>query len=67
MTKKTEEFDYRAKAEELERILLDLQRPDIEIDEATKLHTEGLKLINELELYLKQAEAVVKKHVAESE
>lgn len=67
MTKKTEDFDYSTRAEELERILLDLQRPDIEIDAATKLHTEGLRLITELEAYLKQAEVVVKKHVADSE
>ena len=65
MAKKTGEFDYRAKAEELEKIVAELQNPDIQIDEATKLHAAGLKLIEELEAYLNQAEIEVKKHVAE--
>jgi exodeoxyribonuclease VII small subunit len=64
MTKKSDVFDYGAKAAELEQIVADLQNPDIQIDEATKLHAAGLKLIDELESYLKQAEITVKKHVA---
>jgi exodeoxyribonuclease VII small subunit len=67
MTKKTEEFDYGSKAAELEETLAKLQRPDIGIDEATRLHGEGIRLVHELEEYLKQAEIVVKKHVADSE
>ncbi|MEJ0073754.1 MAG: exodeoxyribonuclease VII small subunit [Candidatus Saccharibacteria bacterium] len=62
MAKKAE-FDYRAKADELERIVSDLQNPDIQIDEATKLHAAGLKLIGELEAYLNQAEIEVRKHI----
>lgn len=62
MAKKAE-FDYRTKAAELERIVAELQNPDIQIDEATKLHAEGLKLIEELEAYLNQAEVEVKRHV----
>jgi len=61
---KNTEFDYSAKAAELERIVMDLQNPDIDIADATKLHAAGLKLVGELEAYLKQAEATVKKHVA---
>lgn len=38
-----------------------LQDEQIDIDEATKLYTEGQKLIRELEEYLKDAEAKVKK------
>jgi len=67
MAKKNDYFDYRSKADELERILLSLQSPDIEIDEATRLHGEGLKLISELDAFLNQAEIVVKKHVADGE
>ena len=65
MAKKTEDFDYRAKAEELEKIVADLQNLNIQIDEATKLHAAGLKLIEELEAYLNQAEVEVKKHLSE--
>ncbi len=66
MPKKTDTFDYTAKAAELEKILARLQDPDIQIDDATKLHAAGLKLINELETYLNQAENEVRKHDAES-
>lgn len=65
MAKKNEAFDYRAKAEELERIVVALQDPDIEIDEATKLHAAGLKLVGELEAYLNQAEIEVQKHIVD--
>jgi exodeoxyribonuclease VII small subunit len=64
MAKKTDTFDYQAKSAELERVLADLQDPDIQIDEAAKLHAAGLKLVEELETYLKQAENEVRKHVA---
>ena len=63
MAKKTD-FDYGAKAAELEEVLAQLQNPDIQLDEATRLHAEGLKLITELEKYLQQAEIEVRKHVA---
>ena len=60
----SEPFDYRAKAAELEAVVAQLQNPDIQIDEATRLHAAGLKLIGELEAYLNQAEVEVKRHVA---
>jgi exodeoxyribonuclease VII small subunit len=63
--KKADDFDYRSKASELERIVAELQNPDIEVDEATKLHAAGVKLIAELEVYLNQAEIIVKKHVSD--
>ncbi len=66
MAKKTDNFDYRTKADELEHIVTALQDPDIQIDEATKLHAAGLKLVEELDAYLNQAEIIVKKHVADS-
>jgi len=64
MAKKTDTFDYVAKTNELERIVSELENPEIAIDEATKLHAAGLKLIAELEAYLSRAEVEVKKHVA---
>jgi len=63
MAKKVE-FNYGEKAAELEEIVARLQNPDIQIDEATKLHAAGLKLVDELEAYLKQAEIEVRRHVA---
>lgn len=64
MPRKTE-FDYQSKSAELERIVANLQNPDIDIAEATKLHATGLKLIGELETYLEKAEIEVRRHVAE--
>lgn len=63
MTKKAT-FDYRKSAEALERVVLELQDPSIQIDEATKLHASGIKLIGEMETYLEQAKIEVKKHVS---
>jgi exodeoxyribonuclease VII small subunit len=60
-------FDYRKKASELEDIVAKLQNPDIQIDEAVKLHALGLKLVDELEKYLDQTEIIVRKHVADGE
>lgn len=61
------DFDYTKKAAELEEIVTRLQDPEIQIDEATKLHAAGLKLVEELENYLQQAEITINKHVAGSE
>ncbi|HSX42522.1 MAG TPA: exodeoxyribonuclease VII small subunit [Candidatus Saccharimonadales bacterium] len=58
-------FDYAAKSAELERIVAELQNPDIDIAAATKLHETGVKLADELETYLKQAEITVRTHVAD--
>lgn len=60
----TDDFDYRTKSAELERIVAELQNPDIQIDEATTLHAAGIVLVAELEAYLNRAEVEVKKHVA---
>jgi len=57
-------FDYGKKATELEQVLADLRDPDIQIDQATKLHAKGVALIAEIEAYLKQAENEVQRHVA---
>jgi exodeoxyribonuclease VII small subunit len=64
MAKKTDTFDYQSKSAELEQIITDLQNPEIDIAEATKLHAAGLKLIGELETYLEKAQIEVRKHVA---
>jgi exodeoxyribonuclease VII small subunit len=61
-SKSTKEFDYTKKAGELEDVLAALQSPDILIDQATKLYDDGLKLVSEIEAYLKQAENTVHKH-----
>lgn len=61
------DFDYRAKAAELEQIVANLQNPDIQVDEATRLHAAGVKLAEELEAYLTKAEITVKKHLASTE
>ncbi len=59
-----ETFDYAQKAAELEAIVAALQDAEVGIDEATKLHAQGLKLISEIEAYLTQAEIEVQKHIA---
>ncbi|QQS17969.1 exodeoxyribonuclease VII small subunit [Candidatus Saccharibacteria bacterium] len=64
MNKKSTQFDYAAKTEELEGILAHLQAEDIQLDEALRLHEAGKQLITDIEDYLQHAENEVKKHLA---
>jgi len=48
--------DYQALNGELEEVLLKLQQPDVGIDRAIELYERGLKLIEQMETYLEQAE-----------
>lgn len=65
MARQANNFDYAQKSAELEALLARLQDPTIQIDEATKLHATGVKLVEEIEAYLKQAENEVRKHTVE--
>ncbi|HVX23954.1 MAG TPA: exodeoxyribonuclease VII small subunit [Candidatus Saccharimonadales bacterium] len=57
----TDTVDYRALSTELEELLAKLQSGDLTIDEAVPAYERGLKLVKELEAYLKTAENTVKK------
>lgn len=46
--------------EELEAILVELQREDLDIDEALKNYERGLELVRQLERYLEGAENKVR-------
>lgn len=59
MTKPTK--SYKDLSSELDIILGALQAPDIDIDEALKLYTQGQKVIKELETYLTTAENTIRK------
>lgn len=48
--------NYRELNLELESIMLQLQREDLDIDEALQGYERGLQLIKELETYLKTAQ-----------
>lgn len=50
------ELDYRRLSDELDALLVNLQRLDIQVDEAMKLYEQGLGLIKKLEERLEQAE-----------
>jgi exodeoxyribonuclease VII small subunit len=51
-----DETDYRTLSDELDTLLADLQRSDIQVDEAMKLYEQGLVVIKKLEKRLEQAE-----------
>ena len=63
----TKAFDYTKKTKELGDVLDRLQNPDIQVDEATQLYDTGIKLVGEIEAYLKQAENTVQKHILAEE
>lgn len=52
---------YQALSAELEKILDDLQQPDVDVDEALKLYERGQLLVQELEKCLKTAENKITK------
>lgn len=60
------EVDYQALSDNLDALLADLQRSDIQVDEAMKLYEQGLSLIEKLEEHLKQAENELTKLKARS-
>lgn len=51
--------DYTALQQELESILDELQRDDIDVDRAMIAYKRGLEIVAELEVYLKKAENTV--------
>ena len=52
----TKKVDYQALNDELESILVKLQTGELSIDEAMPAYERGLKLVEELEAYLKTAQ-----------
>lgn len=58
MPKKTP--TYQELSEQLEALLLQLQQPDVQVDEAVKLYEQGLALTAALEEHLEQAENTIK-------
>jgi len=60
------EKSYRQLSEALEKVLAELQDPDVDIDRALKLYEQGQKLIAELGAYLESAENKVNKLTASS-
>ena len=57
---KTAPVNYQALSQELESILLELQREDLDIDQAVAHYQRGLEVVQALEIYLKTAENNVK-------
>lgn len=57
----TKAKDYQTLSLELDEVLAKLQRPDVRVDEAVTLYEQGLKLIDELEKHLAEAENKIEK------
>jgi exodeoxyribonuclease VII small subunit len=51
-----DKLTYRQLSAKLDDVLLQLQEPDIDVDQALKLYEEGLQLAKKCEARLKQAE-----------
>lgn len=58
MTKKPD--DYQALSSELESVMAELQREDLDVDAALKHYKRGLELVKQLEEYLETAENKVR-------
>lgn len=53
---KTTEPTYEALKSELDSVMLELQREDLDVDKALEYYKRGLELVQQLEAYLKTAE-----------
>lgn len=51
---------YEALQAELDKIMIALQQPDLDVDQAVKHYQRGLELVTALEDYLEKAENRVK-------
>jgi len=56
MSKSKPSISYEQLKTELDLIMLELQRDDLDIDEALKHYERGLELVKQLEDYLQTAE-----------
>ncbi len=48
--------NYKTLQTELDTVMIELQREDLDVDTALKHYQRGLELINQIEQYLKSAE-----------
>jgi exodeoxyribonuclease VII small subunit len=50
------QFNYAETSQDLDEVVASLQSPSISVDEALIQYEKGMKLLEELETYLKDAE-----------
>jgi exodeoxyribonuclease VII small subunit len=60
MAKSKPPVNYETLKNELDDIMLELQREDLDVDKALEYYQRGLELVQALENYLKTAENTVK-------
>jgi exodeoxyribonuclease VII small subunit len=60
MTKSKSNDSYEELKAELDAIMVELQRDDVDVDEALKQYERGLELVKQLEAKLKLAENTVR-------
>lgn len=59
MAKTAPKPDYQTLKDELDTVLTDLQRDDLDVDTALQKYRRGLEIVKELEGYLKTAENTI--------
>lgn len=59
--KKDQKTDFKSLNNELDQILEDLERPDIDVDKMIAKYSRGIEIVNNLEKLLKESENKVKK------
>lgn len=57
----TNQADYQTTSQELDMVLSALQQPDVAVDEAVKLFEKGMKLVEQLERHVANAENKLEK------
>ncbi len=67
MAKATPKPDYQTLKNELDEILADLQRDELDVDAALGKYRRGLEVVKELQAYLETAENTINELKLESE
>lgn len=57
----TNQADYQTTSQKLDMVLSALQQPDVAVDEAVKLYEKGMKLVEQLEHHVANAENKLEK------
>lgn len=61
MVRMAQTKDYKSLQAELDKLLLQLQSDDVDVDQATELYERGQQLVAEIRAYLQEAENKVTK------
>ncbi len=59
--KKDQKIDFKSLNDELDQILEDLEKPEIDVDKMIAKYARGVEIVKDLGMYLKESENKIRK------